>query len=119
MDINDLKLNPDDYAETETEGKRKYKRLTKPFVKGPIPLDWIQQACRLGSNVARLSWVLWYFDGVKKEDYFNISNINVEKFGIERRQKNKALSLLEEAGLITIKQEEGKSPRVKVIKDIQ
>ncbi len=118
VDKDFLKMNPGEYSAIATKEKRKNKRIEGGFICGPLPLIWIQKACSLGKNTAKLSLLLWYKHGLTKGQPFYISNLAAEKFGLERRQKYRALSLLEEAGLITIEQDPGNSPTIQVIEEI-
>jgi len=93
------------------------KRQQSQFVKGPIPLTWIREASTLGANESRLAWLLWFMYGVTKGGSFTLPNKRVEGFGIERRQKYRALSSLKKAGLISIEWSLGKSQKITIILD--
>lgn len=89
----------------------------RKFVKGPIPFKWIQTASLLGANEARFAWLLWFMYGVNKGASFTVSNSRAEGFGIERRQKYRALSSLKKAGLISIDYRLGTAQKITVIPD--
>ena len=91
-----------------------HQQLLRKFIKGPIPFKWIQTASCLGANEARLSWLLWFMHGINKGSTFTISNKRAKEFGIERRQKLRALSSLKKAGLISIEWRLGKSQKITI-----
>ena len=92
-----------------------HQQSLRKFVKGPIPFKWVQTAALLGANEARLAWLLWFMHGVTKGASFTVSNNRAEGFGIERRQKYRALSSLEKAGLISIVCRSGTAQKITVI----
>ena len=89
----------------------------RKFIKGPIPFKWIQTASLLGANEARMAWLLWFLYGVNKGAAFTVSNNRAAEFGIERRQKYRALSSLEKAGLISVKGRPGTAQKITIIPD--
>ena len=92
-----------------------HQQSLRKFVKGPIPFKWIEAASRLGANESRLSWLLWFMHGVTKGASFTVSNDRAKRFGIERRQKYRALASLEKAGLISIDCRSGTAHKITVI----
>lgn len=42
----------------------KVRRSTIPFIRGPIPLKWLNMASALSSSAARLSVAIWYRLGI-------------------------------------------------------
>lgn len=99
---------------TDTHKKAMKKRLQGKFVKGPIPLKWVEQACMVGGQEARLAWVIWYRYGLNKGQDFPLSNTIVKSIGLTRHAKGKALKNLEAAGLIVVTCKRGKAPVIKV-----
>ena len=110
-----LKIDIEDYDLSNAKEQKKKKRVKGNFIAGPIPLDWIQKACSLGANAAKLSWLLWFYHGMSYGDYFKVSNIRAAPFSLNRHQKNQALSRLETAGLVTVQREDGNAPIVQLL----
>lgn len=96
-------------------GIDKSKRIFKNFIMGPVPLLWIMQACCLGAREARLAWVIWYFQGLNKNESFKLSNVWAGRFGLSRDVKTKAIQSLVDAGLIKVDQSPGCAPLVTVL----
>lgn len=99
---------------TDTHKRAMRKKLNGTFVKGPIPRKWIEKACKLGGQEARLAWEIWYRHGLNRGKGFLISNIIVKSVGLNRQAKGKALDRLAAAGLITVTHKPGCAPFVEV-----
>jgi hypothetical protein len=104
-----------DYAESrkaELEAMAPVKRKkVGPFVK--VPLGWAAQAAAATRTPAALVWIevlhrAWRANGQS----FTVPNGALEKRGVSRWVKARALRDLERAGLITVEWVPGKNPRV-------
>jgi hypothetical protein len=115
MNINpdDLRINcaPDAISVTKTIG-----RQNKCFIKGPLPHAWISRAIAAGNSAISLGLVLWFLRGWKKQNEFRLTNVELRKWNIDRHQKYRGLVQLEKAGLIKVKRENCKNPKVKLLK---
>lgn len=89
--------------------------LCRPFLRGPIPLQWLQQAATLPGKALAVSIVLWYLVGVKQKKTVTPTWKQWEMFGISRQASYRALKHLEEAGLVKIRRAHGKCPVVTVV----
>lgn len=87
----------------------------EPFLRGPIPMDWLHQAAKLGVSPLWVGCLLWHLAGLKKSSAFLVSNFHLNRWGIERRAKSRALKVLSDAGLITVAGRGKRSPRVTII----
>ncbi len=84
--------------------RKPYKR----FIKGPIPLEWIQAAARLPGRSLHVGLVLWYLAGVRRSKQGPISYTVASHFGLSRHVVYRGLAWLEEAGLITVLRKHGR-----------
>ncbi len=87
------------------------------FIKGPLPLDWMQKAARLPGKALQVALALWYLAGLNKSHTVRLASKPLEAMGVARDAKYDALSRLAAAGLIAIEQKPGQAPIV-TLKDI-
>lgn len=85
------------------------------FIKGPIPLAWIERASLLPGKSLHVGLVLWYLSGLKKTLTFSLGSKQLLAFGVGRDAKAEALSRLSTAGLIAVTQASGRAPVVTIL----
>jgi hypothetical protein len=91
-------------------------RETRPqFVKGPIPMHWLNIAAALPGKSLHIGIWLWYLAGVARSKEVVVSNYRLAPWGISRHQKARGLSALERAGLVKVKRGAGRNPRVLIL----
>jgi hypothetical protein len=84
------------------------------FLEGPVPLAWLQTAARLPGRSLHVGLLLWYVAGQSRAPTVHLSNTLCLRFGVDRNAKYRALILLEDAELITVKRKCGQSPVVTI-----
>jgi DNA-binding transcriptional ArsR family regulator len=82
------------------------------FIAGPVDVSWVCRASRLGVKALLVGLALWHLRGLRRS---NISNLMLQKWGIQPDAKTRALRALEKAGLITLERQGKRSPRVTLI----
>ena len=85
------------------------------FLKGPIPLAWLEVAARLPGKSLHAGIALWYAAGLMRAGSVPLSNVSGHRFGLDRNAKYRALGWLEEAGLITVERKLGRAPVVTIV----
>ena len=85
------------------------------FVKGPIPLPWLEIAARLPGKSIHAGIALWYVAGLTRSRSVPLSNIAGLRFGIDRNAKYRALQWLESAGLVAVERKLGRAPLVTIL----
>ena len=85
------------------------------FLKGPIPLAWLEVAALLPGKSLHAGVALWYAAGRAKSASVPLSNIASQHFGLDRNAKYRALVWLEEAGLIAVERKLGRAPVVTLL----
>lgn len=95
-------------------------RLPRPqvgrhFLKGPIPLDWLEVASRLPGRSLHVGVALWFLGGMHKSPVIPLSNHTTRRFGLDRNSKYRGLDWLEQAGLISVKRKMGRAPIVTIL----
>ena len=89
-------------------------RRSRPFIKGPIDLGWVQQACK--SNAAEMAFYLHYKLGILGKDAsVQIRPSECREFGIADKARQRQIDSLEKAGLIVADRGNGRCPVVIVI----
>ncbi|MEO1610584.1 MAG: hypothetical protein AAFR90_14910 [Pseudomonadota bacterium] len=96
------------------------KRPPKPkagerFLKGPIPLNWLSAAAQLPGKSLHLGIAIWFNASLAKSATVPLSNLAGLPFGLDRNAKYRALGWLENAGLIAVERQVGRSPIVTLL----
>ena len=84
------------------------------FIKGPIPLDWIEVAAKLPGKALHVALAIRYLAGMNKLNPFRLTHRTLMIFWVSRHAAYRALKALEEAGLINVERRPGKNPVITV-----
>jgi hypothetical protein len=96
--------------------RRSPQRTTGRFVKGPIPLDWLAGAAALPGKALQVGLLLWYLAGLTKRRHdLPLSPSCLPVFGLDRFSAARELTRLEAAGLVTVRRQRGRAPRVTLL----
>ena len=90
-------------------------RQIAPFVKGPIPLHWVAHAARLSGKAMQVGVMLWYRCGLTQSLTTTLPTALLQLFDIDRHAVYRALTQLENAGLITVSRYIGRKPIVTIV----
>lgn len=90
-------------------------RRGERFLKGPVPLPWLQAAAALPGKSLHAGIAIWYSAGLARSSSVLLSNVAGEAFGMDRNAKYRALAWLEKAGLIKVERRRGRSPTVTIV----
>ena len=85
------------------------------FIKGPLPLAWVQQAARMPGKTLQVGLTLWYLSGLQKSRTVKLPSKPLVSMGVSRDAKYEALERLRSAGLISVEQTPGSAPRVTLL----
>ncbi len=91
------------------------RRYSKRFLKGPIPLDWLQAAAQLPGKALHVGIAIWFLIGLQKSSTVQLRPSLLRQFGIDRHAGYRALKALESESLITVTRQRGRSPMVTVV----
>ena len=86
------------------------------FLHPKVQLVWIEKAAELGLHVLVVGLLLQFRKLLLGKDSVTLPKEFLSKFGVSRGTKRRALKKLEEAGLIRVAQETGRSPLITVLK---
>jgi hypothetical protein len=85
------------------------------FLKGPIPLAWLEAAARLPGRSLHAGLALWYAAGLTRSAVVPLSNLSGVRFGLDRNAKYRALEWLESAGLVKVERKLGRAPVITIL----
>jgi hypothetical protein len=115
LDITQLALPKGKVIKTKPKRKLPRHHGNEHFIKGPIPLDWITIAAQLPGKSLQIGITLHYLAGLKKTSTVRLTQTTLNKFGVSRHCKYRALRCLEQARLITLNRTHGKNPTVTIL----
>ena len=90
-------------------------RVGEEFLKGPIPLPWLQRAATLPGKALATSLALWFMAGLTKNRTVKLSRAVAERFNVGRKATARCLRLLENADLVSVKRHPGRCPVVTIL----
>ena len=82
------------------------------FYVRPMPAAFLISASRLGSQCSGVLLALWHRREICQESMFLATPGMLETFNITQHTGYRCLKLLEEAGLVTVDRQRGRSPAV-------
>ena len=116
MDFQNLRL-PESHGLSKplTERTRQSRYPKIPFLKGPVPLDWLQRAMELGIGALSVGIVLWYFRGLKKSKVFKVGIGDIADLMTRSwRTAHRGLNALERQELISLERHPGRKHLVTI-----
>jgi hypothetical protein len=91
-------------------------RRSAEFIRGPIPLGWLLNACGLPGSALPVGLAVWFGAGCQgKRQAVPICNSLLSRFGVERIPGYRGLRALEQAGLVSVERHHGRCPRVTIL----
>ena len=100
-------------------------RQYKEYVRGPLPLKWFQKASTISRTAAVVGLIIWGIAYQRKlwghdsqrrtSGHIKVTTQTCMKWGVCGNSKNTALRLMEEAELIRLDTNRGRSPVVQII----
>ena len=90
-------------------------RMSRRFVKGPIPLPWLSKALELTPSAVKCALALFYQRGLSSSDTFKIEPARFRELGIADTARRRGLRELEEHGLVRLQKDHSKSPVANLI----
>ena len=117
MDVDQYRISNDLQTNYLPPQKRtRVLRIQGPFLRGPVPLAWLQRAMKLSGAALSVGIILWHFQGLKKSPTFKVGIRDLAKYiGRSRATSQRALQALEEHGLIGVERNNGRKHIVTII----
>jgi len=112
-----LRLPEDQISCVEIKrGSRRAENPYKKFIKGPIDLEWIMNACKLPGKTVNVALALWYLSGLKKtKECLNLTCKEYDTFNISRTTVHYALKNLEKSNLIFVDRKPGRKNKINIL----
>jgi hypothetical protein len=85
------------------------------FLRGPIPMVWLERAASLPGKAFQLGTALWWLYGMSKGKSFKVTQKALKYFHISRDAASDGLKRLEQLGLIKVERNPGKRPVVFIV----
>ncbi len=116
-EIADLRnIADEDIPVKRVSTNKPYKKRNKPFIKGPIDLDWISQVALLPGKALNVGLALMYLRGLtKSNEDLKLADKHFKTFNISRKAVSSALALMEEVGLVKVERVQGRKNRITII----
>jgi hypothetical protein len=89
--------------------------LSVPFLKGPIPMAWLNAAAKLPGKAINLGIAVWWLHGMAKTKTFKLTGKALDQLGVSRDAASSALKRLEAQGLIRVQRSPGQRPTVEIL----
>lgn len=114
-----MRLNIEQFRLTEPmaiQRNRKPKRVSSQlFLRGPIPINWLEQAAKLSASCFMVGVCLWWIRGLESGAPVKLTRTRLSRFNLKNRNTvSRALRKLETAGLISVERKCGRSPIVQI-----
>ncbi len=115
MDLEKLRFPHDKLPRVIVERTKYRYRSRAPFLQGPVPLGWLQEAMALGIGPLSVGIILRYLMGLKKSRSFKVGIREIAGL-IKRswRATQRSLKALERHGLITLESHPGRKHLVTI-----
>jgi hypothetical protein len=85
------------------------------FLKGPVPLVWLQVAAKQPGRALHVGIVLWFLVGLTRSAQVTLKSSELRGFGLDRFAARRGLKALEKANLVTVTRHPGRAAVVTVV----
>ncbi len=83
------------------------------FLKGPVPMNWLNAAARLPGKALHMGIAVWHLSGLNRSARtVTLTTTVLREMGIRRTTGYRALAALEQAGLVSVVRQPGRAPVV-------
>jgi hypothetical protein len=89
--------------------------MSVPFIRGPIPLAWLNAAAKLPGKTLNVGLAIWWLAGMSKTTAFKLTGKSLDQLGVSRDAASDGLKRLEDNGLILVKRSPGQRPIVEIV----
>lgn len=87
----------------------------RKFLKGPVPMTWLNTAARQPGKALHVGIALWHLAGLQRSRTVTLSATVLRELGVARTSGYRALAALEAAGLVAVERHPGRCPVVALL----
>jgi len=88
---------------------------TEPFLKGPIPIWWIEKAAHLPGKTLAVGMAIWWLRGMAQDKPFKLTQKALDTLAVSPDAAYDGLRRLETAGLIKVTRAPGQRATIDVL----
>ena len=92
------------------------KKKGHQFLKGPVPMWWLEEAALASQKAALLGVLLWFAAGIQKRWQVSLTGPLLKRFGFTRKPAYHHLKTLERERLVVVSRRRGKAPLVTILR---
>lgn len=101
---------------TSKRGRKRIPRQLGAFIRGPIPLAWLDGVLKLPGRVPLVvALALMYQSGLEGAGKVRFTHKLMRRFGVAPRSASRSLELLQAAGLVKIYRPPGRCREVEIL----
>ena len=89
-------------------------KATEYFLRGPIPLPWLEAAAKLPGKAYTLGTLIWWLHGMSQGSSIKVTKRSLERFSISEDAYRDGLQRLESAGLVSVIRRPGQRTEVRI-----
>ena len=105
-----------DSAQAMKRGRKRIPRQVGPFIRGPIPLAWLDGVLSIPGRVPLVvALALVYQSGLEGSSTVRFTHKLMNRFGLARRSVSRTLEQLQTAGLVRIHRPPGRCREVEIL----
>jgi DNA-binding MarR family transcriptional regulator len=119
FNINRYRMSHTVRSEPTRIHQKTYPKQTVPFLKGPVPIWWLSQACGLRGKALAVGVALWYMSGLTRKTPIKATRKLWRQFEINRKSASRGIKALEKTGLITVVRNPGCAPLITIVTEQQ
>jgi hypothetical protein len=86
-----------------------------PFLKGPIPLNWLSAAAALPGKTLNVALAVRWVADMSKAAEIHVTKAALQHFGLSEDAYRDGLKRLEQAGLVVVVRKAGQRARVRIL----
>ena len=92
---------------------------TAHFLKGPVPLVWLNRAALLPGKVLNVAIAIWWLQGMADGKPLKLTQKSLKYLNVKRNAASTALDLLQNEGLIQLERRVGQRPSISILPCIE
>ena len=115
MYISDMSISVKRVRHDSSTGQFIDAPMSVPFLKGSIPMAWLNAAAKLPGKTLNVGLAIWWLAGMSKTTAFKLTRKALNQLGVSRDAASDALRRLEDNGLILVKRLPGQRSTVEIL----